>query len=143
MADDGARARQHAADERISPESVVGERVDPAAGLVLAVLPATLHNVRQGDFVTIASAGGENLFIGNQRGATGGHTALHPQAGDIFSQRRLATELAERERGRALKPSRAVLSSACHCNHSGRARISLPDPVPPGSTQPIPLIWQS
>ena len=38
------------------------------AGVVLVIVPVTLHNLRQGDFVVVASSGGENLFIGNQRG---------------------------------------------------------------------------
>lgn len=74
--------------------------------LTLAVVaPATLHNVRQGDFVLIASSAGENLFIGNQRGADGGHTPLHSQASDIESQRILAGQLATRAVGRELRPS--------------------------------------
>jgi tetratricopeptide (TPR) repeat protein len=75
------------------------------AGAALMILPATVHNVRQGDLVLIASSGGENLFIGNQRSAEGGHTALDHRAGDIFSQRIVARELAENEAGRTLKPS--------------------------------------
>lgn len=76
-----------------------------ALALVLAVAPATLHNFRQGDLVLVASAGGENLFVGNQRSAGGAHAALHPQAGDIFSQRALATLVAEQASGRKLRPS--------------------------------------
>lgn len=75
------------------------------AGIALVVLPVTAHNVRQGDFVLIASAGGENLFIGNQRGGDGGHTPLHPQAGDLFSQRALAELVAEQAAGTDLSPS--------------------------------------
>lgn len=74
-------------------------------GLGLAIAPATAHNLARGDRTLIASAGGENLFCGNQRGATGGHTAIDPRAGDIFSQRRLAEQIAERERGRELDPA--------------------------------------
>src|SRR5262245_31626300 len=36
----------------------------PAAGIA----PATLHNLRCGDLVLVASSGGENLYIGNRRG---------------------------------------------------------------------------
>jgi len=75
------------------------------AGVALLVLPATVHNLRRGDPVLVASSAGENLFIGNQRGADGGYTALHPQAGDIFSQRILARQLAEKARGQPLRPS--------------------------------------
>ncbi len=77
-----------------------------AAGVALALLPATIHNARQGDFVLIASAGGENLYAGNRHGARGGHTAIDPRAGDILSQRERATEIAERDAGRELRPSR-------------------------------------
>ncbi len=75
------------------------------AGLALLILPATVHNTRRGDPVLLASSAGENLFIGNQRGATGGYTALHSQAGNIFSQRILAQRLAEKARARPLRPS--------------------------------------
>jgi tetratricopeptide (TPR) repeat protein len=74
-------------------------------GAALLIAPATIHNLRQGDLVLIASGAGENLFIGNQRGATGGHKPLHPQAGDLFSQRTLAEMTAEDEVGRDLRPS--------------------------------------
>jgi tetratricopeptide (TPR) repeat protein len=74
-------------------------------GALLTVAPATFHNVRRGDFVVIASAAGENLYIGNQRDADGGHTPLHPKAGDLFSQRALAEIVAERELDRELRPS--------------------------------------
>lgn len=75
------------------------------AGVVLVVAPVTLHNLRQGDFVLIASSAGENLFIGNQRGAEGGYHALESGAGDIFSQRVAAERLAEEARGQPLRPS--------------------------------------
>jgi 4-amino-4-deoxy-L-arabinose transferase-like glycosyltransferase len=74
-------------------------------GLALLVAPATLHNYRRGDAVFVSAAAGENLFIGNQRGADGGHTPLHPQAGDLFSQRALAERIAEENLGRGLRPS--------------------------------------
>jgi tetratricopeptide (TPR) repeat protein len=74
-------------------------------GFALALSPATVHNVRQGDWVWVASSGGENLFIGNQRGATGEYSALHPKAGDLFSERELAKQVAEEARGRPLLPS--------------------------------------
>ncbi len=74
-------------------------------GTGLVVAPATLHNLRRGDRVLISSAAGENLFIGNQAGADGGHTPLHPQAGDLFSQRALAQRIAEQAAGRELRPS--------------------------------------
>lgn len=73
------------------------------AGLVVA--PISAHNRAAGDSVLIASAAGENLFSGNQRGATGGHTPIHPQAGDLLSQRRAARHFAEEAVGRTLRPS--------------------------------------
>jgi tetratricopeptide (TPR) repeat protein len=74
-------------------------------GAALLVLPATVHNVRQGDAVLIASAGGENLFIGNQRGADGRHTPLSPSSPDLFSQRIEAKRIAEAAGGGTLRPS--------------------------------------
>ena len=75
------------------------------AGAILVLAPVTLHNAKRGDFVLVASSAGENLFIGNQRGAEGGHQPLHPQAGDLFSQRALARIVAEEELGAGLRPS--------------------------------------
>jgi tetratricopeptide (TPR) repeat protein len=75
------------------------------AGIALAIAPVTLHNVRRGEFTLIASSGGENLFIGNQRGGDGGHRALDPRAGDLNSQRVLARKIAEEARGEALSGS--------------------------------------
>jgi tetratricopeptide (TPR) repeat protein len=72
---------------------------------VLAIAPAMLHNLRRGDLVLVASSTGENLFIGNQRKATGAYSPIHPQAGDIFSERALAKLLAEQAGGRSLRPS--------------------------------------
>lgn len=73
-----------------------------AAGVMVAIAPVTLHNAKRGEWTLIASSGGENLFIGNQRGADGGHRALHPKAGDLVSQRILARRIAEEERGKPL-----------------------------------------
>ena len=80
----------------------------PAIGLVAAlavIAPVTLHNLRQGDLVPIASAAGENLFIGNQVTGHGGYTQLHPRAGEIFAQREQARLSAENAAGRELRPS--------------------------------------
>lgn len=74
-------------------------------GLGLTLAPATAHNQARGDRVLISASAGENLFIGNQRGADGGHTPLHDQAGDLFSQRALAEIVAEEELGEQLRPS--------------------------------------
>ncbi|MBZ5640416.1 MAG: tetratricopeptide repeat protein, partial [Acidobacteriia bacterium] len=76
-----------------------------AAGIAMGVAPATIHNLRHGDFVLVASSGGENLFIGNQRGARGDYTPLHPRAGDIFSERLLGKAIAEKDAGRPISPS--------------------------------------
>jgi tetratricopeptide (TPR) repeat protein len=94
--------------ERI-PDDTVLRRYGRTAALVIAaglvVAPVTLHNLRRGDRVLIASSSGENLFIGNQVTGDGGYTALHPRAADIFSQRELARLTAEEASGRSLKPS--------------------------------------
>ncbi len=76
-----------------------------ALGLAFGIFPATVHNLRHGDRVLIASSAGENLFIGNQPAQTGGHAALDPRAGDLLSQRALAEILAEADRQRQLLPS--------------------------------------
>ena len=74
-------------------------------GLCLTLSPATVHNLSRGDRVIVAASAGENLFIGNQRDADGGHTPLHDQAGDLFSQRALAEIVAEEDLERQLRPS--------------------------------------
>jgi len=81
-----------------------------ALGVAAGIGPATLHNLRQGDLVLVASSGGENLYIGNRRGARGDFSALHPKAGDLFSERVLARQIAEQEMGRALRASEVSAS---------------------------------
>ena len=71
----------------------------------LVILPATVHNAREGGFVPIAASGGDNLFVGNQRGATGAVGALDPRAGDLFSMRALSRRLAQESAGRPLNPA--------------------------------------
>jgi len=75
------------------------------AGVVLTIAPVTVHNFRHGDTTLIASAAGENLFIGNQPGGDGGHQPLDPKAGDLRSQRVLARRIAEQARGEPLSGS--------------------------------------
>ncbi len=76
-----------------------------AGAAALVILPVTLHNAREGGFVPIASSAGDNLFVGNQRGATGAVGALDPRAGDLFSMRALSRKLAEEAEGRPLDPA--------------------------------------
>jgi hypothetical protein len=48
------------------------------AGMVLAILPATLHNYRaEGAFIPVAANGGINFYLGNGPEATG-ETPLPP-----------------------------------------------------------------
>jgi hypothetical protein len=75
------------------------------SGIALVLAPVTLHNFSRGDHVLVSASAGENLYIGNQRGADGGHTPLHDQAGDLFSQRALAEIVAEEQLGRQARPS--------------------------------------
>ncbi len=77
-----------------------------AAAFLVVIAPALIHNGSRGAGLRIALSAGENLYIGNQPGADGSHKALHPQAGDIFSQRELATRLAEEAAGETLSPAR-------------------------------------
>jgi tetratricopeptide (TPR) repeat protein len=93
-----------------APSRRAGSALAFAAGVVLLVSPATLHNARVGgDFVLVTYAGGMNLFIGNNPDATGEFrvpplvpTAL---ADDPDEQRAVFAALAERASGRALRPS--------------------------------------
>jgi hypothetical protein len=42
-----------------------------AAGVALALAPATLHNLVAGEVVLVTASGGANLYVGNHPGATG------------------------------------------------------------------------
>lgn len=76
-----------------------------AAGAVLAILPAMLHNARGGDFVPISSNGGINFYMGNHEGADG-WSARAPELPNEPGQARWAGQaLAEQARGRRVKPS--------------------------------------
>lgn len=44
-------------------------------GIFIAILPVTLLNLRNGDFVLITSGGGQNFFIGNSSYSTGSYVA--------------------------------------------------------------------
>ena len=78
------------------------------AGLAILVAPVALHNRSRGAAVLVASSGGENLYIGNRRGAQGDFTAIHPaescDPGDVVRSRRLAR--ARGPQARAGVPSR-------------------------------------
>ncbi len=77
-----------------------------ALGLVLPILPVTLHNVVRGrDPVLIASQGGVNFYIGNNPAADG-RTAIVPGTRPTWQGGYDdAIALAERAQGRKLKPS--------------------------------------
>ncbi|ANM28646.1 hypothetical protein ABI59_01990 [Acidobacteria bacterium Mor1] len=97
----------------LGPRLWSGRRPDPGwlrnaagfgAAFLIVIAPVLIHNASRGAGLRIALSAGENLYIGNQPGADGSHKALHPQAGDIFSQRELATRLAEESAGAPLTP---------------------------------------
>jgi len=76
-------------------------------GILLAVLPVTLMNLRAGDFALVTSQGGQNFYIGNNPQATGGYAApSFVRATPEFEQEDFKKE-AEAEAGRQLKPSEA------------------------------------
>jgi Tfp pilus assembly protein PilF len=74
-----------------------------AAGTVIAVAPATIHNyVAADDFVLITSNGGVNFYIGNGEEATG---MFYPARGITFEQESATRSYVERLFGREMKPS--------------------------------------
>ncbi len=77
-----------------------------AAGLLLPILPVTLHNVVRGhDAVLIASQGGVNFWIGNNP-QSDGRTAIVPGTRPTWQGGyEDAIALAEREAGHRLRPS--------------------------------------
>jgi len=76
-------------------------------GILLAILPVTLLNLRAGDFALVTSQGGQNFYIGNNPQATGGYAApSFVRATPEFEQVDFKKE-AEARVGKALKPSEA------------------------------------
>lgn len=73
-----------------------------AAGLAIGIMPATLHNMAQGDFVLISSNTGINFFIGNSAASDG--TYNEPPGLDLFTDF-TGRKAAEKESGHALKSS--------------------------------------
>lgn len=70
------------------------------------IAPATWHNWHYGhDFVLLTSHGGFNLYIGNNEKAEGVFMAPDGTGTNVDSQMQDARTIAERELGRALKPS--------------------------------------
>lgn len=75
-----------------------------AVGVALVVAPVTFRNYLIGDdFVLVASQGGVNFYIGNNENADGASAVL-PELGEAWEYDD-AVRIAEREEGRALKPS--------------------------------------
>ncbi len=78
------------------------------AGLVLAIAPATLHNLAAGDLVAISSNGGMTFFHGNNEESRDG--LLEPPArigayGNAVDQEQLDRRIASAELGRTLRAS--------------------------------------
>ncbi len=80
------------------------------AGMIIPIVPVTLHNVIAGDdFVLISSQGGANFYLGNSAEADG-ITARQfaPTRGNSYYQDNvMSIETAESELGRSLKHSEA------------------------------------
>lgn len=77
-------------------------------GVVLPILPATIHNYAASrDFVLVNSTGGFTFFIGNNPEATGTGTFPLGVSSDPLLEESQSTGLAEKSSGRPLKPSEA------------------------------------
>jgi Flp pilus assembly protein TadD len=75
------------------------------AGLALVLIPVGLRNrAVGGDFLITTSQAGSNFFIGNHEGATGRYLPIRPDRETYEFERVDATELAQKEAGRALTP---------------------------------------
>ncbi len=88
--------------------SLRGAALPIALGAAIAIAPATLHNLRAGDFVLISSNGGMTFYHGNNE--TSRHGLLEPsprsaQGGNAVNQARLDIEAASAEAGRRLTAS--------------------------------------
>ena len=73
-----------------------------AAGVLLGILPATIHNMAHGDFVLISSNTGINFYIGNNGNSNG--TYEEPKGLDLFTDFS-GRQIAEKRMGRALQSS--------------------------------------
>jgi len=83
-----------------------GRRLATALGVVLALLPVTLHNaVRGPDFVLVSSNGGLNFYLGNNPEANGRNASAPELPANPAVAARTARMLAERDAGHALRPS--------------------------------------
>ena len=77
-----------------------------AIGLVVVISPVIVRNYVVGrDVVPIASQGGVNFYIGNNPASNGSLAQVPGARADLYGTYHGAIELAEREAGRALKPS--------------------------------------
>jgi len=76
-------------------------------GIVLGVLPATIHNYLQdGDFVLICSNAGQNFYTGNHSGnVTGDYVSPNFAAASIKSEEEDFKREAEKREQRIMKPS--------------------------------------
>ncbi len=76
-------------------------------GIVLAILPATLHNaIASRDFVPMTYNGGFNFFIGSSPGSLG--AAVYPagiSSDPLYGEENDTRRIAEKELGRPLRPS--------------------------------------
>ena len=72
-------------------------------GIILPIIPVTLSNLANGDFVLIASQGGINFYIGNNP-KSDGSSAVVPEFGWNWRYSQ-CVKLAEKNIGRKLKPS--------------------------------------
>ncbi len=76
------------------------------AGVVVAILPVTIHNARHGAVTSpIATSGGVNLYIGNNPRADGASVVLPDVPPSRLDMPENLTRVAERETGRLLDES--------------------------------------
>jgi 4-amino-4-deoxy-L-arabinose transferase-like glycosyltransferase len=82
----------------------LGEVSAYAAGALIALTPAFVHNLERGALVPVATQGGFNFYLGNARGATGVFTDLPGTTGIISTQEAEADSLVKADLGRVLPP---------------------------------------
>ncbi len=74
-------------------------------GVMIAVAPATFHNMSGGDRLLISSNGGLNFYMGNHEGADGRSARAAELPDEPGEAARAAVAIASRESGRSLLPS--------------------------------------
>ena len=80
----------------------VGRAVVFGLGMILVLIPTTVHNLIQGAVAPVATTGGFNFYLGNHHGARGVYGDIHGTSGSIQNQEAEADSLVRADLGHEL-----------------------------------------